>query len=352
MKIINLNENTRNQWDKFVLRSRECWFLHLYDWIIICENIFRQKNLSFMVVKDDSVAAIVPLALQKRAFFRSLISPPFSTLGRFVFEENLDENSKMAGRKIITDHIVSIANKHKVDFYEFSDFSAQIGRNNLGQFDNNNDTFNSGAIFQKKQARIIDLKKNENILWDNIKNKTKNDIRIAQKSDLEINEATDKEDVSIFYEILKYTYKETGAKLIAYDYYLALWQHFVQNGMGKILFAVHSQKKIATVFLICFKGISFYLAGGSIRSYRNLRPNHFLQWQSILWSKRSGFEKYLIGIYNPNTKKEKEKNIEFFESRFGGEIFEFKSGIKVFSPLKFKIYKTARYLFNKLLPNR
>jgi Uncharacterized protein involved in methicillin resistance len=120
----------------------------------------------------------------------------------------------------------------------------------------------------------------------------------------------------------------------------------------EILFANHGDERVGAIFLINFKNVSFYLAGCSDKQYQALGVNHFLQWHAINMLKRKGFKWYLLGELDPVTVKDKDKKIQFYESRFGGTVRSFEVATALYKPWKYFMFKRSKELVRFILPRR
>ena len=154
----------------------------------------------------------------------------------------------------------------------------------------------SGWKFSKQQIQfkntfIIDLALKEDELLQKMKQKTRYNIRLAQKSGVKIKQGTLK-DLDLIYKIYAETSMRDKFIIRPKEYYIQLWKHFMSAGMAIPLIAEVEEKPVAALFLFFFNQKSYYLYGMSRDIYREKMPNYLLQWEAIKLSQSLNCREY------------------------------------------------------------
>ncbi len=144
---------------------------------------------------------------------------------------------------------------------------------------------------QFKNTVFIDLKADEDVLLAAMKQKTRYNIRLANRRGVAIRQGV-LEDLPMLYHMYAHTAVRDDFVIRGVDYYLELWESFIKAEMCHILIAEFEGEPIAALFLMHFNKVSRYLYGMSTDKYRELMPNYLLQWEAIRLSKQLGCEQY------------------------------------------------------------
>lgn len=144
---------------------------------------------------------------------------------------------------------------------------------------------------QFRNTVFIDLLREEEDILAAMKQKTRYNIRLAGRRGVSVRQAS-VEDLPMLYQMYAHTAVRDDFAIRSADYYLALWKSFMNAGMCHALIAEVEGEPIAGLFLLHFNRVSRYVYGMSTDKYRELMPNHLLQWEAIRLSKALGYESY------------------------------------------------------------
>ena len=166
---------------------------------------------------------------------------------------------------------------------------------------------------KRNQTVWIDLTKDEDQLLKEMNKKTRNLIKKAKKSGIEIKQSKSKEDLKKFTELYLETMERAGATkkyLFPYKFYENTFDNLKENIS---LFTANYQGKIivASLFMHGY-GFLHYHFSGSDKNYLNLAPNQLLLWEVAKWGKKQGFNRFHLGGGLSSDPKDK--------------LFHFKSG--------------------------
>ncbi|HNY83366.1 MAG TPA: peptidoglycan bridge formation glycyltransferase FemA/FemB family protein [Anaerolineaceae bacterium] len=150
--------------------------------------------------------------------------------------------------------------------------------------------FSSDQI-QFRNTVVIDLKQTEPELLARMKQKTRYNIRLAERKGVTVREGG-VDDLQMLYQMYAVTAVRDGFVIRHKEYYIALWRSFFEAGMARFLIAEYEQKPIAAVVLFHFAGVMRYMFGMSLEVQRDLMPNYLLQWEAMRLGQSLGCHSY------------------------------------------------------------
>ncbi len=135
----------------------------------------------------------------------------------------------------------------------------------------------------------------ENIMHQFHKNCIQRNIKKALKSRTVVREGIDERDVKIFYNLYGLTRKNHGLPPQPYRFFKNIWQFLKSKGMIRILIADDENKPVASVMIVHFKDMGYFLYGGCNSNYLENMPNHLLLWKAIEICYRNGLKYFDFG---------------------------------------------------------
>jgi peptidoglycan pentaglycine glycine transferase (the first glycine) len=193
---------------------------------------------------------------------------------------------------------------------------------------------------------ILDLNKSADEMLASMHQKTRYNIRLAEKKDIVIDNG---KNFSVFWNLMKKTGARDGFKLHREEHYKNLFNY---DSAGQTT-AYLNHKAIACIVYYVFGNTFTYLYGASDYHYRNLMAPYLLQWHCIQLAKHSGYEYYdFFGVapkVNSNSPDyqyddgHQYAGVTRFKLGFGGESCR-RAGTRdiVISGGKYKFYKFLR----------
>lgn len=175
---------------------------------------------------------------------------------------------------------------------------------------------------QPPRTILINIKDDEDTILARMKQKTRYNIRLAEKKGVTVR-AWD--DIESFHKMMLVTGGRDGFGVHSLEYYRRAYELFHPKGMCEILVAEFEGKPLAALFVACNGNRAYYLYGASTDEERNRMPTYLLQWEAMKWAKSRGCDEYdLWGVPD-----EDEATLESnFESRHDGlwGVYRFKRG--------------------------
>lgn len=153
-----------------------------------------------------------------------------------------------------------------------------------------------GWQFSKDQIQFrntvwIDLTLPENSLLSGMKQKTRYNIRLAERRGVIIRKIGPN-DLKNMYKMYTETSLRDGFIIRPWEYYHNVWNLFLNRKKADGLIAEVNGKAVAGLFIFYFAQKAWYLYGMSTEKHRDLMPNYLLQWQAIKLAKEKGCKTY------------------------------------------------------------
>lgn len=175
---------------------------------------------------------------------------------------------------------------------------------------------------QPPRTIIIDIRGSEEEILARMKQKTRYNIRLAEKKGVTVR-AWD--EIEAFHKMMLLTGGRDGFGVHSLEYYRRAYELLHPKQMGEILVAEYEGKPLAALFVAKSGKRAYYLYGASTDEERNRMPTYLLQWEAMQWAKTRGCEEYdLWGVPD-----EDEATLEAnFEKRHDGlwGVYRFKRG--------------------------
>lgn len=195
------------------------------------------------------------------------------------------------------------------------------------------DLHERGWLFSPEQIQfrntvLVDLTPSEAELLQRMKQKTRYNIRLAERKGVTIRPGT-LADSSLLYHMYAETSLRDGFVIRDEDYYRTVWDTFThsftsdtanQPGMESLIAEVAGEP-VAGVIIYRFGGKAWYLSGMSVDAHREKMPNYLLQWEAIRRAKVAGCTVYdLWGAPDEFTETDPLWGVYRFKEGLGGTV--------------------------------
>lgn len=172
---------------------------------------------------------------------------------------------------------------------------------------------------------LLDLTKSEDQLLEKLHSKTRYNIKVANRHNVEIVEMTNDQGFEIYLKLLFDTTRRQGFYLHSQNYHRDLWKILKNTGMVHIMLAQYEGLPLSAFMLFVYKNRLFYPYGSSSDEHREVMASTLLMWESIKLGKSLGCKSFdMWGSLGPNA-KEVENGFGFhrFKQGFGGQLTQF-----------------------------
>jgi peptidoglycan pentaglycine glycine transferase (the first glycine) len=184
-----------------------------------------------------------------------------------------------------------------------------------------------GWRFSKNQIQfrntvMVDLTLPDNEILARMKQKTRYNIRLAQKKGVSVRHGVI-EDLPMLYRMYAETSIRDGFVIRNENYYRTVWKTFMSSvrpgnaPYAEPLIAEVNGEPVAAIFIFYFARRAYYLYGMSREVHREWMPNYLLQWEAMRHAREAGCQSYdLWGAPD-----------DFAESDSMWGVFRFKEGL-------------------------
>lgn len=197
---------------------------------------------------------------------------------------------------------------------------------------------------QFKNTIIVDLFESEERLLARMKQKTRYNIRLAEKKGVTIRKGK-LEDLENLYRMYAETSVRDGFVIRDKNYYMTVWKTFMQSDVSNQplaipLIAEVDNEPVAAIFLFVFARRAYYVYGMSRSLHREKMPTYLLQWEAMKIAKANGCLTYdLWGAPDVFDESDSMWGVYRFKEGLGGEALR-TLGAYDFAPNKilYKLY--------------
>ena len=195
---------------------------------------------------------------------------------------------------------------------------------------------------------IIDLTRDEDTLWSEMRRNTRRAIRKAAEKKVKIREVATERDVRSFYEIYASTAERRKFTPYPFSFLDAFRFKLEPKGVAKFFLAWYRGRPIAGILNTIYNGQSVPFIAASLKEYWKLYPNHLLFWHSICWSKVEA-KAEIFKLYHLPRSRSAKNGIDYhmFKTSFGGKLVrECAFYYKVISPFRLQLLESIGRLLH------
>ncbi len=205
---------------------------------------------------------------------------------------------------------------------------------------------------QPRSTIIIDLRKTEEELLAAMKQKTRYNIRLAQKRGVEVRAS---QNIELFSRLMLETGRRDAFSVHRQSYYQKAYDLFAPLGACRLFVAYYEEEPLGAIMVFGYSNYAYYLYGASGDDNRNLMPNYLLQWEAMRWAKAQGKDYY--DMWGIPDETEDRLEAEFLQRQDGlWKVYRFKRGfggmVKRGLPAMDRVYNPWLYRLFLYFTNR
>jgi len=223
---------------------------------------------------------------------------------------------------------------------------------NITNLNLNPQKFFSSKSIQPRRTILVDLDGSEEDWFNKMKQKTRYNIKLAEKKGVSIIES---DDIDTFYEIMMSTGNRDNFGIHSKAYYKAVFELFVKEHKVVLFIAYFNQVPLAALMAFREGTRSWYFYGASNDIERNRMPAYLLQFYAMRWASKYGCNSYDLWGIPDNEEEELEKD---FTNRSDGlwGVYRFKRGfggiVKRYETSYDRIYLRSIYQLFQIYTSR
>lgn len=167
----------------------------------------------------------------------------------------------------------------------------------------------SSDQIQFKNTVLIDLSPTEEEMLWRMKQKTRYNVRLAEKKGVTLRVGT-ANDLSMLYKMYAETSLRDGFVIRDEGYYKTVWETFMRSNVDMLessqvstfqlsnlptcepIIAEVDNEPVAAIFVFYFAGRAYYVYGMSRSAHREKMPTYLLQWEAMKRAKAKGCAVY------------------------------------------------------------
>lgn len=202
---------------------------------------------------------------------------------------------------------------------------------------------------QPQTTWVLNLKTSEEEILSQMKQKTRYNIRLAEKKKVHIRTSGNPKEAEQFFSLAKETAQRNRIRTHPKKYYNKMMESLSPHNLVKFYIAEYRNKALAINLMLSFGDTVTYLHGGSTYEHRNVMASYLLHWQAIKDAKQEGKSYYDFGGVSPEEETgHKWAGISRFKRGFGGtEVNSAGTFEKVLSPGWYWLYRIVRGVRNR-----
>ncbi len=172
---------------------------------------------------------------------------------------------------------------------------------------------------------ILDISPSEEELLKNMHEKTRYNIRLANRHGVETREETSVHGLNVYLALQALTTTRQNFYLHTPDYFKKLWSLSSQTGMLKIINSYYQGKPLASVVAMILGNRLFYAYAASSNDNREVMAPTLAMWEVIRLGKSLGATTFdMWGCLGPNAKEfQPGYGFHQFKQRFGGVLTQY-----------------------------
>ena len=317
--IEKLNENNKKEWKNKVDKLEYCPIQTNLNFKEVIERTYSNCKENYFIGQE----CLYPFFLVKSKIFgKRFISLPFLDVGGFF--GNPSEKDVL--------EIIEKAKEGKVK-------NIQVRTNKFMNNFESTEKILSKLGFKKnveKHQFIIHLTSEEDI-WKRFHKHTRNDIRKAEKSGLNVVGIKDEDEMKKFYNLYLDEMKKFGTPQHSYKFFKNLLYFLKEDFFG--LNCYFKDRLIGSIIILRNKNYSNIAFNVSDEKYRGeFRPNDFLYWESIKWAVKNNVKFVDMGQVEKDAEEGSHaQGLYKFKSKWLGELYE-----RIYFTFSFKDEKSSQ----------
>ncbi|MFH0866495.1 MAG: peptidoglycan bridge formation glycyltransferase FemA/FemB family protein [Bacteroidota bacterium] len=191
----------------------------------------------------------------------------------------------------------------------------------------------------------VNLNKSTEVLWKEIHPKRRNEIRKAEKNEIQVKSIHDYENFTNSYKILKDVYNRAGLPLHSFDFFKSAYELFLPKDRFIIFGAFLNNYLIGTMYVLCYKNTMYDWYAGSSAGFYNKCPNDILPWKAFIYGNKNNYHVFDFGGAG---KPGIPYGVRDYKIKFGGELVNYGRFIKVHKKSLYSFSAGALRIWKKI----
>jgi len=205
----------------------------------------------------------------------------------------------------------------------------------------------SAHAIQPPRTLVISLREEEDEILMRMKSKTRYNIRLAGRKEVNVRMI---DDVGLFYGMLENTADRADFGIHSRDYYRRVYQLLYPEGSCQLFLAEYDGQPLASIMVFQRGKRAWYFYGASAAAHRDRMPTYLIQWEAMRWAKDQGCVSYdLWGVPDHDFESLEDQFLDRSDGLWG--VYRFKRGFggelkravgpwdRVYAPVLYQLYR-------------
>lgn len=202
----------------------------------------------------------------------------------------------------------------------------------------------SSDQIQFRNTVWLDLQGGEDKWLERMKQKTRYNLRLAEKKGVTVRIAAESE-FPLLYRMYQETSVRDGFVIRPQTYYIDVWKKFIGQDLGCALIAEVDNEPVAGLVELWFGERAWYMYGMSTNNHREKMPTYLLQWEAMRQASRHGCTTYdLWGAPEVFDESDSMWGVYRFKEGLGGKV------IRTLGAWDYPVYPAIYSLYTRILP--
>lgn len=201
----------------------------------------------------------------------------------------------------------------------------------------------------------LDISKTEEELLKNMHQKTRYNLRLAEKKGVQIIEDNTPRGFEEYWKLMEETTKRQGFFAHTEGYHQKMWQTMIESGKGHLFKAVYQEKALTAWMVFILNETIYYPYGASSNENREVMASNLMMWEVIKYGKKQGCDRFdMWGSLGPDPDiHDPWYGFHKFKQGYGAELVEFLGSFDlIINPTLYELYGLSdkvRWIGLKLL---
>jgi lipid II:glycine glycyltransferase (peptidoglycan interpeptide bridge formation enzyme) len=360
MQIIFVKENQKDEWDEFIASNPNGSFLQSWAWGDF-QEAFGRKVWRLAAMENNKIMSAALIIKHSLPFGWNYFYCP-----RPIIKV---KSGKLKVKSFFFEEVKKMVEKEKAIFLRVdpTENSSQSpfkkGEKFIPLFTKSCPVLDTGGVRgvsrptkpnQPQHTLILDVTKSEEEILARMKQKTRYNIRLAERKGVKIKKISqpNNQEIQTFLNLSAQTSERDKFQIHPKEYYQKMLKILCVNSTAKLFLAEYQNEIIAANIVIFFSGKAIYSHGASSNIHREAMAPYLLHWEQIKEAKKLSCQSYdFWGIEKmtktgscPSLDKTRSwSGITRFKKGFGGEEISYPESYDIiFKPILYVIYRIAR----------
>lgn len=245
------------EWDAFIEAHPEASAYHRWGWRSIFEEAFGHETIYLIARQAGEIRGALPIvAMQSALFGRFGVSLPFVNYGGVLADDPVVAEQLLACAS-------DIARERRLSHLEL--------RHRVRRF-------TDLPVKQHKVGMLLPLESSEEKAWSLLDRKVRNQIRKAEKSELQAS-VGGREQIPDFYRVFAKNMHDLGTPVYSRSFFEAVVERFAQQ--TRVIVVRSGLTPVAAGIACQYRETVEVPWASSLKTFRHMCPNNLLYWTII-----------------------------------------------------------------------